>query len=44
MPYCYLLAVCTGSSLDEDTSSFSLFNLVERIEVSAASTARGGMI
>ncbi len=33
MPHCYLLAVCAGSSLDRDTNGFSLFNLVEDIQL-----------
>jgi hypothetical protein len=33
MPACYLLSVCTGSSLDQQSHNISLFNLVEQINV-----------
>jgi hypothetical protein len=39
MPRCYLLAVCSGSSLDEDTNNFSLFNLVEQVQCHADAPA-----
>jgi hypothetical protein len=33
MPTCYLLAVAEGSSLDQDTNTFSLFRLLETVTV-----------
>ena len=39
MPRCYLLAICSGSSLDESTNNFSLFNLVERVQFRTIGTA-----
>ena len=39
MPRCYLLTVCTGSSLDESSNNFSLFNLVEQVQVGAQAPA-----
>jgi hypothetical protein len=39
MPRCYLLAVCSGSSLDERTNNFSLFNLVEQVNFRTGATA-----
>lgn len=33
MPGCYLLVACGGSSLDAHSNNFSLFNLVEQINV-----------
>jgi len=33
MPRCYLLAVCSGSSLDQVSNNVSLFNLVEQLNV-----------
>lgn len=33
MPRCYLLAVSKSSSLDESTNSWSLFNLVEEVQI-----------
>jgi hypothetical protein len=35
MPHCYLLAVCTGSSVDQQTNNATLFNMVEQIHVPA---------
>ena len=32
---CYLLAVCTSSSIDKDSNSTSLFNLVESAQLTA---------
>lgn len=32
---CYLLALCTGSSLDRDLNNLTLFNVVEQVTVSA---------
>ena len=33
MPECYLLAISSGSSLDNDTNNWSLFKLVEQVGV-----------
>lgn len=33
MPRCYLLAVAKSSALDESTNSWSLFNLVEEVQI-----------
>ena len=33
MPSCYFLAVCAGSSLDQQTNNASLFHLVEQVNV-----------
>lgn len=33
MPRCYLLAVCAGSSLDQQSNNVTLFNLVEQLNV-----------
>lgn len=33
MPHCYLLTVCSGSSVDQHSNNPSLFNLVEHISV-----------
>ncbi len=33
MPRCYLLTCCGGSSLDGHSNNFSLFNLVEQVNV-----------
>lgn len=33
MPKCYLLAVCAGSSLDQQSNNVTLFNLVEQLNV-----------
>ncbi len=33
MPRCYLLALCSGSSLDQQSNNVTLFNLVEQINV-----------
>ena len=36
MPDCYLLAVCSGSALDQSSNNFSLFGLVEQLQVREA--------
>ena len=33
MPSCYLLAVCSGSSLDQQSNNVTLFNLVEQLNL-----------
>ncbi len=33
MPSCYLVALCSGSSLDQQSNNVTLFNLVEQINV-----------
>jgi hypothetical protein len=33
VPRCYLLAVCSGSSLDQHSNNVTLFNLVEQINL-----------
>jgi hypothetical protein len=33
VPHCYLLAICSGSSADQQTNNATLFNLVEQINV-----------
>ncbi len=33
MPRCYLLTLCSGSSLDQQSNNVTLFNLVEQINV-----------
>ncbi|HEX4337165.1 MAG TPA: hypothetical protein VH062_14705 [Polyangiaceae bacterium] len=33
MPRCYLLASCSGSSVDQQSNNVTLFNLVEQINV-----------
>ncbi|MCA9599873.1 MAG: hypothetical protein KC776_41490 [Myxococcales bacterium] len=33
MPRCYLLALCSGSSLDQQSNNVTLFNLVEQLNV-----------
>lgn len=33
MPRCYLIAVCAGSSVDQQSNNATLFNLVEQINV-----------
>jgi hypothetical protein len=35
MPRCFLLAVCTSSALDQGSNTFSLFRLVEEIEITS---------
>ena len=35
MPTCYLLTCCGGSALDQQSNNFSLFNLVEQVNVPA---------
>jgi hypothetical protein len=45
MPKCYLLAVCSGSSLDQQSNNVTLFNLVEQLNVpSGAPPPPGGVI
>lgn len=42
---CYLLAMCSGASLDQHSNNVSLFNLVEQINVPAgASPPPGGTL
>jgi hypothetical protein len=33
VPSCYLLTVCSGSTVDRHTNNASLFNLVERVSI-----------
>ncbi len=33
MPRCYLLALCSGSSLDQQSNNVTLFNLVEQLNI-----------
>jgi hypothetical protein len=33
VPSCYLLAVCSGSSLDQQSNNVTLFNLVEQLNL-----------
>lgn len=33
MPRCYLLTICSGSSLDQHSNNVTLFNLVEQINL-----------
>lgn len=33
MPNCYLVAVCSGSSLDRRSNNYSLFNLIEQLRI-----------
>ncbi len=33
MPSCYLIALCSGASLDQHSNNISLFNLVEQINL-----------
>lgn len=45
MPRCYLLSVCSGSSLDRHSNNVTLFNLVEQINLPAnAQPPPGGVI
>lgn len=45
MPRCYLLAVCAGSSLDQQSNNVTLFNLVEQLNVPpGAPPPPGGVI
>lgn len=45
MPHCYLLAVSSASSLDQQSNNVSLFNLVEQVNVpSGAPPPPGGLI
>ena len=40
MPRCYLVIVCSASSLDVDSNNLSLFNLVERVQFRAGALAQ----
>lgn len=45
MPTCYLLTVCSGSSVDQQSNNASLFNLVEQINVPpGAGAPPGGVV
>lgn len=45
MPHCYLLAVASASSLDQQSNNVSLFNLVEQVNVPpGAPPPPGGLI
>ena len=33
MPRCYLLTLCSGSALDQQSNNVTLFNLVEQLNV-----------
>ncbi len=33
MPHCYLLSLCAGSSLDQQSNNVTLFNLVEQVNI-----------
>ncbi len=33
MPHCYMLTICSGSSVDQHTNNVTLFNLVEQLNV-----------
>lgn len=45
MPRCYLLTVCSGSALDQQSNNVTLFNLVEQINVPpGAPPPPGGLI
>ena len=39
MPRCYLLAVCSGASLDQQSNNVTLFNLVEQVNLPANAPA-----
>lgn len=45
MPRCYLLAVCSGSSVDQQSNNVTLFNLVEQLNVPpGAPPPPGGLV
>ena len=45
MPRCYLLSLCAGSSLDQQSNNVSLFQLVEQVNVPApGATPPGGQL
>lgn len=44
MPRCYLLAICSGSSLDQHSNNVTLFNLVEQINLPANSDMPRGTL
>ena len=45
VPRCYLLSLCSGSSLDQHSNNVSLFNLVEQINIQpGAAPAPGTMV
>ena len=44
MPRCYLLTVCVGSSLDQQSNNVSLFTLVEQISVRRDAQPASGLI
>lgn len=44
MPRCYLLSLCSGSSLDQHSNNVSLFNLVEQINFQPGATPTPGSL
>ncbi len=44
MPRCYLLTICSGSSLDQQSNNVTLFNLVEQVNVRAGSRPPEGTL
>jgi hypothetical protein len=44
MAECYLFAVCESSTLDKETNNWSLFNLINGIELKAAAPPQGSEI
>ena len=44
MPSCYLLAVCSGSSLDQQSNNVTLFNLVEQLNLRPGAEPPRGLI
>ena len=44
VPTCYLLAVCSGSSLDQQSNNVSLFNLVEQLNLRPGAPPPTGLI
>lgn len=44
MPSCYLLTLCSGSSLDQHSNNVSLFNLVEQINFRSGTTPTPGTL
>jgi hypothetical protein len=44
VPRCYLLALCSGSALDQHSNNVSLFNLVEQINFQPRATPAPGTL
>jgi hypothetical protein len=44
VPRCYLLAVCSGSSLDQQSNNVTLFNLVEQLNIRPGAAPPTGLV